>query len=62
MDTQALEIAEKARGDRRKTAGLLAGEALFFLILVAVAAYAGRSFIVSLSRALVEGLTSSFLP
>jgi hypothetical protein len=62
LETQVLDIAEKAQGSRRKAAGLLLGEVLFFLVMVAVAAYAGRSFVVSLSRALVEGLTSSFLP
>ena len=58
MDTQAIEVA-KADGRKQRIArGVLLWEVFCFVLLLVTAVVAGRFFVVSLSRALVEGIAS----
>ena len=55
MGTQAL-------GTTGKAAGTILLELFFFLVMVAVAAYAGHYFITSLARSLVAGVGANLVP
>jgi hypothetical protein len=58
VDTQVIETAKAEGRNQRIARGILLWEVFSFVFLLVTAAVAGRFFIVSLSRALVEGIAS----
>ena len=62
MDTQIIEVAKTGGGRQRIGMSLVLWELVCFALLLVTAAVAGRYFIVSISRALVEGLAAGIAP